>query len=122
MRTRWKVLSLVAAAVFVLGAFGVAAAQTAPTAQTATNYHQVYLSKLAQLLGVDQAKLESSMTQAQSQTLDQAVKDGRLTQQQADWMKQHMQQAQQGGAGFGPGMMRGGFGGRGPMGGPFGGP
>jgi len=127
LRTHWKLLSLVLAAIVLVVALGVGAAFAAPAAQItspATDYHQVFLAKLAQILGVDQQKLETAMTQAQSQTLDQAVNDGRLSQQQADFMKQHPQQAQQGGApfgpGFGPGPMHGGFGGRGPMSGMIG--
>src|SRR5579859_7179384 len=54
LRTHWKPLSLVLAAIVVVAALGVGAAFAAPAAQTtstATDYHQVFLSKLAQNLG-----------------------------------------------------------------------
>jgi uncharacterized protein YidB (DUF937 family) len=46
------------------------------------------LTQIATSAGIDSSKLESLVTEAHSSVLDQAVKDGTLTQAQADWMKQ----------------------------------
>lgn len=53
---------------------------------------ELFLSKLAAVLGIDQSKLSSAIQEAAKQTLDQMVKDGQITQQQADKMLQRMQQ------------------------------
>jgi len=52
---------------------------------------QLFLSKLAAALGIDQSKLDSAIQDAAKQTLDQMVKDGQITQKQADQMLQGMQ-------------------------------
>ena len=114
MRKTLKLLALSLGVAVLVGALGIGAAFAAdPTPTPSTNYHSVFVSKLAQALGVDQSKVDPALTQARDATIDQAVKDGQITQQQADWMKQRLQQAQA--AGFGPGY-------GGPFGGPWGGP
>ncbi len=47
-------------------------------------YYNLYMQKLAANLGVSQDKLTASMNQAFKDTLTQVVKDGKLTQAQAD--------------------------------------
>ncbi len=47
-------------------------------------YYNLYMQSLAANLGVSQDKLTSSMNQAAKDTVNQAVKDGKLTQAQAD--------------------------------------
>jgi hypothetical protein len=98
--------------------------QQTPTKQQSprTNYGQVFVTKLAAALNIDQATLESKIKQAESDTVDQAVANGDLAKNQADAVKQRVQQ---GGQGFG--MPFGGFGfgdrgerGRGPGRGPAG--
>ncbi|PZR97229.1 MAG: hypothetical protein DLM69_09920 [Candidatus Chloroheliales bacterium] len=88
---------------------------------TDTNtYYNIYLQNLANNLGVSKDKLTQSMVQAAKDTITQAVKDGKLTQAQADSLNQRIDQmAQNGrygfegfGRGFGP-MGKGGM-----MGGP----
>jgi len=73
---------------------------------------------LAQELGVDFAEVQAAMQAAHAEALAQAVADGRITQEQADWMLSH--QTQMGGRhanGAGPigpmgrGAHTGGFGG-----------
>ena len=77
---------------------------------------------LAQEKGVDFAKVQTAMQTGMAEALKQAVKDGKITQAQADWMLArhaqmqawHASGAQPGGVGprggFGPGMMGGQFG------------
>lgn len=66
-----------------------------PSAQgNAATLAQLYLQALAQRLGTTVDKLQQAMTGAQTDALDQAVKQGLLTQNQADQMKQR-------GTGFG---------------------
>lgn len=62
---------------------------TTPSTQgSAPTLVQLYLQALAQKLGITVDKLQSAMTSAQSDALDQAVKQGLLTQTQADRLKQ----------------------------------
>ena len=94
----------VALALAVAGVGGVALADTpapTPTATTSTgsttttqktDYGQVFLAKLAAALGIDQAKVESAIKQAESDTLDQAVANGDLAKNSADATKQQIQQ------------------------------
>src|SRR5512134_3794336 len=51
--------------------------------------------------GIKQEDLASFMTEVHKEALGKAVKDGVVTQQQADWMLQRMENMHQGG--FGPG-------------------
>lgn len=46
------------------------------------------LTSIASSKGIDSTKLDTLLDEAFAGTLDQAVKDGTLTQTQADWMKQ----------------------------------
>lgn len=59
-------------------------ANPAPAQPQADTYYNLYLQNLATNLGVSQDKLTSGMTQAAKDTIAQAVKDGKLTQAQAD--------------------------------------
>lgn len=97
-----------------VGAVAFAQTPTPATPGTAqkTDYRQVFLGKLAALLGVDQQKLTDAAKQAGKDTVDEAVKNGDLTQAQADKVKSRIDQGQ-GGFGF-PG--RFGFGPGGPHG------
>ena len=70
---------------------------------------------IAQAQGLSDDEIAKLMVDARTKALDKAVADGVLTQEQADWMSQHMQQMN--GAGFGPGACHGAGGpGRGPAG------
>ena len=50
-------------------------------------YWSLFLKSFAQNLGVDQGKLNSAFVAAINSTVDQAVKDGKMTQSQADSIK-----------------------------------
>jgi polyhydroxyalkanoate synthesis regulator phasin len=102
-------------AVAAVAVVGTAFAQTpTPTPSAGTNYQQVFMDRLAAALGTTTDKLKAALTQARNDTADQAVKDGKLTQQQSDSIK-----AKPGnvplGPGFGIGRNRGGSGGSGMM-------
>ncbi len=59
-----------------------------PSGQSrATTLAQLYLQTLAQKLGTTVEKLQQAMTDARKESLDQAVKQGLLTQPQADRMQ-----------------------------------
>ena len=46
------------------------------------------MAQVAYSKGLPAGQFAAMMTEARAQAVDQAVKDGKLTQQQADWMKQ----------------------------------
>jgi polyhydroxyalkanoate synthesis regulator phasin len=98
----------------------VAGGGIAYAATTSTNPRDAYLNDVAKRLNVTPEKLRDAMKGASLDQLDQAVKDGKLTQEQADAMKQKIEA----GGGAGPIIGKPGFfgGGPGPRGGPgFGG-
>ena len=76
------------------------------------------MAQIAASKGLTSAEFYTLMTDARSQAIDQAVKDGTLTQAQADWMKQRGAGMMggynaRGGRGAGRGGMMGGFSGNG---------
>lgn len=108
MRLASKPLLLgLVAAIAAVAVVGTALAQTpTPTPkQSGTNYGNFFIDRLASALGVTTDKLKSAATQARNETADQAVKDGKLTQQQADNLKANQGNAPFGFGfhGFGPG-------------------
>jgi polyhydroxyalkanoate synthesis regulator phasin len=76
-------------AVLALGA-GLMAVQAAPAATTSTDYRQVFIDKLAGILHKSSKETADGIKQASEQTVDQMVKDGKITQAQADRMKQRI--------------------------------
>jgi hypothetical protein len=81
------------------------------------------IAQIAQDKKIDLTKLHDDIQAAHKAIIQQAVKDGKLTQAQADWMLQRIDAMDKyleanggtcpglaGGAGFGPGMMGGAFG------------
>jgi hypothetical protein len=66
---------------------------------------------VAQAQGLSDDEFTTLMVDARTKAMELAVADGVVTQEQADWMSQRMEQRQE--AGFGPGncpMHSGGFG------------
>ncbi len=99
-----------AAVVAVLGV-GAVMAQSTPQSGTGTSF----LDRVAQKLGIDTPKLQTAITDAHTDQIDEAVKNGDLTQKQADALKQKAQNNPNGGlgrdfGGFGPGKPGKGFG------------
>lgn len=104
------ILGLVALAVvagIAIASFGntasaAPAAQTTPTPAVNQNttkgqYREAFKQAFAAKLGVDESKLDAAFTGAVDDTVDQAVKDGTITQAQADKIKQAAQNGFQGG-------------------------
>ena len=108
------------AVVLVAGSALAAPSPQTPSGQGQTNYRQVFIDKLAALLGTTSDKLTSAAKQAANDTVDQAQKDGALTADQAT--NAHNRINSGNGSNFfsGPGFMQG-RGGRGMQGWFFGG-
>jgi len=81
---RWIALPLAGAAAL---AIAVGAAAAAPSASGSTNYAQVFVNKLAGILHLTPAQTQDALKQAQLQTVDQMLSDGKITKAQADSMK-----------------------------------
>jgi hypothetical protein len=109
-KKKWIAAIAGVAAVLVIGA-GAVMAQT-PATPSAT---PSFLDRVAQKLGIDTSKLKDAITGARNDQVDEGVKNGDLTQKQADALKQRIANSPNGG--FGPGMggrgFKGGFGGPG---------
>lgn len=108
------------AVVVVSGALlagGTGAAIAAVTSDDAKQAEQAILDDAAKRLEVTPEKLRDALSAARDAQLDRAVKDGKLTQQQADAIKQRRQQSGRvlggGSVGAKRGGKRGGHGGRG---------
>lgn len=89
-----KPLAILGVAAVVVGLViaGTAFAQTptptqTPGQQNRANYQNFFLDRVASILGVSRDALNSALTQARNDTADQAVKDGKLTQDQANNLK-----------------------------------
>src|SRR5207245_3693312 len=110
---RWVVLPVAAAAAVLIGIVAVEAAPSpSPSASGSTNYAQVFVDKLAAILHLNSTQTKDALKQAELQTVDQMLKDGKITQQQADAMKARINAGQGLGFGFGAGAgagRRGGF-------------
>src|SRR5579864_6207966 len=102
---RWMAVPIAAAAAI---AIGVAAVQAAPSpspsaAGSPKNYAQVFVQKLAGILGLSPTATQNDLKQAELQTVQQMLADGQITQAQADAMKARIN------AGQGLGPLAGGF-------------
>jgi hypothetical protein len=122
-------VGVVVVAVLTLGAtaFGlykyVSAAVATPTApgqagastSLMSDYWSLFIQSFASNLGVDQGKLDAAFSAAVNTTVDQALKDNKITQAQADAMKSRYSKGLSatngfGGFPFGPGRGKNGFG------------
>lgn len=105
---RWIVLPAAGLAAIIIGVAAVEAAPSpSPSASTSRNYAQVFVDKLAGILHLTPTQTRDALKQAQLQTVDQMLKDGQITQQQADAMKARINAGQ--GPGFGFGFRHGGI-------------
>ncbi|MEW6275697.1 MAG: DUF2680 domain-containing protein [Bacillota bacterium] len=86
---------LAAVATFVLTALfaGIALAQNASGANTdkVPQFFQTFLEKFAVNLGVDKDKVTEALKQTQQQMIDEAVAEGKMTQDQAAKIKERLQ-------------------------------
>src|ERR1700737_3537108 len=107
---RWIVLP---AAGLAAGIIGVPPVEAAPSpsasANGSKNYAQVFVDKLAGILHLTPAQTQDALKQAQLQTVDQMLADGKITKAQADAMKARITAGQGLGAVGGFGRHGGGF-------------
>src|SRR3979411_619960 len=88
---RWIVLPAAGLAAVIIGV-GPREAAPSPSASAngSKNYAQVFVDKLAGLLHLTPAQTQDALKQAQLQTVDQMLADGKITKAQADAMKARM--------------------------------
>jgi AraC-like DNA-binding protein len=106
---RWIALPVAGIAALAIGVAAVNAATPSPG--TGSNYAQIFVNKLAAILHLSPTQTQNDLKQAELQTIDQMVKDGRLTQAQADALKRRLNSGQGFEFGF-PFRHGGGFGNR----------
>lgn len=98
-KRKWIIVAVVAAVVILTAGIigGVAYAQTTSTPEsTQTTPGKTFLARVAEILGIDQQKLEDAVAQAKKEMQDEAlnqrlqalVEKGKITQEQADQYKQ----------------------------------
>jgi hypothetical protein len=97
-KKRWLMAAVAALAAVGVGA-GVVMAQSGSESGGAS-----FLDRVAQKLGVDTPKLTQALNDARSDEIDQAVTDGKLTQDQADRLKARLDESPDGSFGGGPGL------------------
>jgi hypothetical protein len=99
---RWFVLPAAGLAAVIVGVAAVEAAPS-PSPTASKNYAQVFVDKLAGILKLTPAQTQDALKQAQLQTVDQMLADGKITKAQADAMKARINAGQGLGAvgGFG---------------------
>lgn len=108
---RWLALSVAGLAAVAIGVASVQAAPSpSPSPSGSKNYAQVFVDKLAGILHLNSTQTRDALKQAELQTVDQMVKDGKITQQQADAMKARINAGQGlgpiGGSGLRPGAFK----------------
>src|SRR3989442_8037022 len=85
---RWIVLLAAGLAAVIIGVAAVEAAPSPSASPTGSkNYAQVFVDKLAGILHLTPAQTQDALKQAQLQTVDQMLADGKITKAQADAMK-----------------------------------
>jgi hypothetical protein len=95
-RRKWVIVAVAAIAVVLVAGIvgGVVYAQTTST-PTTVNQEKTLLARVAEILGIDQQKVEDAFSQAKKEMSDEAlanrlaalVEQGKLTQAQADQYK-----------------------------------
>ncbi len=86
--SRWFALPVAAIVALAIGAAVVMAAPSpSPSGSGSTDYGQVFVNKLAAILHLSPAQTQENLKQAQLQTVDQMVKDTKITPAQADALK-----------------------------------
>jgi len=87
-----KRLLMIAAAVAVLGLAAVAVGGAATSADEGDGPIGTFLSKVADKLGVTEDELKTAIDEAQTETLDEAVAEGRLTEGQAERLRERAEE------------------------------
>src|ERR1700694_2222770 len=105
---RWIVLPAAGMAAVIIGVVAVQAAPS-PSASGPKNYAPGFVDKLAAILHLTPPQTQDALKQAQLQTVDQMLADGKITKAQADAMKARINAGQGLGAIGGFGRQGGGF-------------
>src|SRR5256712_11584747 len=85
---RWIVLPAAGLAAVIIGGPPVERRPSpSPSANGSKNYAQVFVHKLGGILHLTPAQTQDALKQAQLQTVDQMLADGKITKAQADAMK-----------------------------------
>lgn len=89
MNRRWLALPVALVAAVAIGVAAVQAAPSpSPSAGASTkNYAQVFVDKLAGILGLSPSKTQDALKNAELQTVDQMQADGQITKAEADALK-----------------------------------
>src|SRR5438045_9534510 len=101
---RWIVVPAAGLAAVIIGVAAVEAAPSPSASPTGSkNYAQVFVDKFAGILHLTPTQTQDALKQAQLQTVDQMLADGKITKAQADAMKARINAGQGLGAsrGFG---------------------
>src|SRR5712691_4582504 len=99
---RWIVMPVAGLAAIAIGVAAVEAAPSpSPSAGGTKNYAQVFVDKLAGIVHLTPTQTQDALKQAQLQTVDQMLADGKITKPQADAMKARINAGQGLGFGFG---------------------
>src|SRR6202140_4094581 len=107
---RWIVLPAAGLAAVIIGVVAVQAAPSpAASPNSSKSYAQVFVDKLAGILGLTPAQTQDALKKAQLATVDQMLADGQITKAQADAMKARINAGQGLGAVGGFGLHGGGF-------------
>ncbi len=83
-----KRLLMIVAAVAVLGVAAVAIGEAATSAQEGNGPIGTLLGKVAAKLGVTESELQTAIDEARTETIDEAVAEGRLTEEQAERLRE----------------------------------
>jgi len=90
MKRNKKVLVAAVATLIVAGGLTSAGLVFAAT-NNSPNVQESFMTRVAQILGVSDQKLTNALQQASTENVDQLLKNGKITQIQADQMKQKIQ-------------------------------
>jgi polyhydroxyalkanoate synthesis regulator phasin len=90
---KWLVIALAAVILAGLATAALADSQTdTGLAPQALQAGEVFLDKLAGVLGIERAKLDEALKTAGDQTIDHALQEGKITQEQADKLRSRVDQ------------------------------
>jgi uncharacterized protein YidB (DUF937 family) len=87
MNRRWVVASLAVAVLLVGGGAAYSAGRTSDAKSKLSRVEDTLVSRLAKELGVSEARLRTAMKKAGSATIDDALRQGLITKEQAEFLK-----------------------------------
>ncbi len=91
------------ALVLMVAVIGIGAASAQSGSSQSSSPYQQFVDRVAQLLGKKPSQVQSAMVKASEQMVDQAVKEGRITQAEASRIKARIEQTGRPFPLFGPG-------------------